>query len=492
MFTLIPDQNQKSELFYTENIHWYQYFKLFKVPKKDYDWFLDFVKENRIFYTISTELDQHIVIKVPTQFEKIFRTINRIEEINDFPFLWWDTELIKRKKSKDITWIKNGYKDFESLETIFRYLEKKYPSSVRISVLGKSHQQRPIYLLHITNHNSDFPYKIPIYVNSLHHGNEILSVEYVLDLVFLLLDEESVHLVNPPSQVIQKLSLEERKEFLEKLDIYLIPVVNPDGLERFWYESLHNGRKNGRNVDLNRNYPFHWHTSVVKASDVVPNSYMYRGVAPASEQEVQLIMNFLKQNPCSFGLSYHTYANKILFPYTIDTLWNPIPDRALYFGKKLLHQVVSFRKRPYTLTRKLYSVSGTDQDWIFNQTGCIAYIVEGSMNTPPFEVAKWSIVGSRRIWYNLFRIAIDEPRVEIEFFDSNYKIIKPKIQVKNFYFFENEEISNYYKNRWIFYLGNAKKLNLMLSFGKTFHKEIEIECSKICREKMNLTIRTNK
>lgn len=483
-------KNEFSEtLFFTERIHWYDYYTIVKVPKRNLKEFEDFLYKNLLKVKVTKEEEFFLIYKIPIEYSSEIKKLSYIEILKDFPFEFLDPEIYKRKNSKNLEILKEGYKDYETILIIINELLKKYPNYIKKYILGKTYKNREIFVLHLTNHNSFFPYKIPIYLNSLHHGNEILTVEYILDMIFLLLGEEYFKipdLIKNNKEFLINIPEEHRIKLLNELDIFLIPMVNPDGLEKFWYNSILAGRKNSRNVDLNRNYPFYWNTNIKNASQSDPSLPTYRGISPNSEIETQMIINFFKKNPCSFSISYHTYANKILFPYSIDTLWNPIPDRALYFGKQLLNKVYSFRKENYKLTRKLYSVDGTDQDWIYNQTGCIAFLVEGSMNHPPYEIAKYSILGIRNLWYNLFFIAMDSKRIEIEFYDNNFQPITPEISLLNISTFENENFSNFYKNRWIFYLGPLNKILLEVQH-KDIKKKFEFECSNICREKIYLT-----
>jgi protein MpaA len=63
------------------------------------------------------------------------------------------------------------------------------------------------------------------------------------------------------------------------VDLWLIPVVNPDGLAR-------HTRKNARGVDLNRNYPYRW-------ADL--DGRYESGRRAGSEPETQALMTFFRE-----------------------------------------------------------------------------------------------------------------------------------------------------------------------------------------------------
>jgi len=64
-------------------------------------------------------------------------------------------------------------------------------------------------------------------------------------------------------------------------ELHFVPCINPSGLDA-------NSRKNGRGVDLNRNFPFGW-----ADGDSDPSSISYRGPSPASEPETQAYIDYV-------------------------------------------------------------------------------------------------------------------------------------------------------------------------------------------------------
>lgn len=82
-------------------------------------------------------------------------------------------------------------------------------------------------------------------------------------------------------------------------DVWVVPVVNPDGLAR-------GTRKNFRGVDLNRNFPYSWR-------DLDGNYESGRG--PASEPETRALMHFLSNVRPKWIISFH----QPLYSVDLDT-----------------------------------------------------------------------------------------------------------------------------------------------------------------------------
>ncbi|MGL5827108.1 MAG: M14 family zinc carboxypeptidase, partial [Nocardioides sp.] len=73
------------------------------------------------------------------------------------------------------------------------------------------------------------------------------------------------------------------------IDLWVIPVYNPDGY-------ANNTRKNGRGVDLNRNFPYRW-------ADLDGN--YESGPSPSSEPETRAMMDFLTEIKPRRIVSFH-------------------------------------------------------------------------------------------------------------------------------------------------------------------------------------------
>jgi murein peptide amidase A len=73
------------------------------------------------------------------------------------------------------------------------------------------------------------------------------------------------------------------------LDLWVVPVYNPDGLAR-------HTRKNAHGVDLNRNYPYRW---------IRQTGGYDSGPRPRSEPETRAMMRFLSDVKPAYVLSFH-------------------------------------------------------------------------------------------------------------------------------------------------------------------------------------------
>lgn len=80
-----------------------------------------------------------------------------------------------------------------------------------------------------------------------------------------------------------------KRDRIRRLDLWVVPTVNPDGARR-------HHRKNARGVDLNRNYPVRWKR--------LRGPYD-SGPRPRSEPETRTIMRFLRRTHPRYVVSFH-------------------------------------------------------------------------------------------------------------------------------------------------------------------------------------------
>lgn len=310
-----------------------------------------------------------------------------------------------------------SYKDGAMVEAILRGYAELYPQLCRLEELGRSSQGRPILALRISDNPGRDEGEPMVLLNASHHSNELLSIDYALDAVRLLLEGQD---------------RAEVRRWTDALDIWVVPLVNPDGNYMFTNISRSGGRKNNRDtnengviepwdgVDLNRNYPFRWGSAGEVGSKSWRHSGQYRGPEAGSEAETQAMMALARRYHPVAVLSWHTNATVILSPYTIDDVDNPEPDAPWALAEAMSEAAgVQPSGRPYKVRRKLYSVDGVDQDWHYFEHGSAAYIIEGSHRRPSDpEVRQASIDGVRPLLTTLLDRIIFGPTLSLSVVDS--------------------------------------------------------------------------
>ncbi|KAI5617250.1 carboxypeptidase A1 (pancreatic) precursor, partial [Silurus asotus] len=171
---------------------------------------------------------------------------------------------------------------------------------------------------------------------------------------------------------------------LDKMDIFLELVTNPDGYEythtsnRMWRKTRRiNSGSSCFGVDPNRN----WGTGYGGAgSSSNPCSETYRGPSVYSESEVKSIVDFTKShgNLKAF-LTIHSYSQMLLYPYG-DTS-TPCVDEAELdeLALKATSDLESLYGTKYTYGSTfdtIYQASGVTTDWAYDQGVKYSYTFE--------------------------------------------------------------------------------------------------------------------
>jgi len=237
--------------------------------------------------------------------------------------------------------------------------------------IGQSIEGRDLWAVKISDNPGVDENEAEVLFDGVTHAREIMTVEMILHYMRYLLDGYGV---------------DQTATFLvDNREIYFVPVLNPDG---FVYNELTDPaggglwRKNRRNVgggcfgvDLNRNYPYAWGG---QGASTICSDETYRGTGPASEPEVQVMMNFINSRDFVTHQSFHSFAELILHSWGYDNV-PQAPDDSLLgaIGTTMA------RDSGYPAGQAgdlLYNASGNAFDWSYGDTTAhtkiIAYTTE--------------------------------------------------------------------------------------------------------------------
>lgn len=276
-----------------------------------------------------------------------------------------------------------NYHTYDELTTELRAIAGKYPNLVKLGEIGKSWEttkgkaSRSLWSMRINGKGTpDSKPGIVFFGN--HHARELVTVEIPLLLIKHLLDNygKDADITN----------------MLDTTDIWVIPMVNPDG--HTLAEQGNNWRKNKNDnkdvsptasmgVDLNRNYGHQWNTG---GSSADTRSETYHGKNAFSEPETQAIRDFMKgQKNLKIMMSYHSFSNLILYPWGWSK--SPTPDAAKF--KTIGGKLGAMSGYKAQSAADLYIASGITDDYAYAQLKMLAFTTEigswGDGFDPPYS-----------------------------------------------------------------------------------------------------------
>lgn len=232
---------------------------------------------------------------------------------------------------------------------------------------------------------------------------------------------------------------EEITRYVDNFELWIVPIVNPEGyqvvMEELDYTFRKNKRDNNENgvfdfvfyhgndtdgVDLNRNFPFNW-----DGPDAIDewHSSFYRGPGPASESETQAMIRLCERERFTFSIWYHSsatglFAETIIYPYKYqDTIICPDQDRngaiAYRYAMNLMAEDVGAYNAQ--ISQRMH---GNAPDWEYYRFATVSFMTEiGTETQPPFEVAEFQM---RNHFYGLeylFRRTLDEEILRVHVTD---------------------------------------------------------------------------
>lgn len=293
---------------------------------------------------------------------------------------------VSPRSSNPTSQLDDKFKTPEEIVAILNKVHAAYPEITKIIKIGESLEGRPILALRITDHPETNERGEPAMLfNSMHHAREIMSPEVSLDIIEYL---------------VTNYKTDKRVNFwVNNLDIWVVPMLNVDGNAKVWAGNpmWRKNTRDGHGVDLNRNYPFQW--GHCNGSSGSRYSDTYRGAAPGSEPETQILMNLVSKVRPVFDISFHSYSNLVIYP--LGCKGDRVSDRPLVEGIGA-HVGKLIDYTPGYGWELLYSTDGGDIDWMYDRWGVLSYVLEVNSRSegfhPPFSKRDETVKRNRAGW----------------------------------------------------------------------------------------------
>jgi carboxypeptidase T len=263
----------------------------------------------------------------------------------------------------------SGYHTVQTIEEDLQRLAEDNPEIVELHEIGRSVEGRPLWALRIGERRGSSR-KVAVF--GCHHAREWVAVEVPYRLAEHLVDNASADPV---------------RSWLQQGEVWVAPMVNPDGHEhtrtrdRLWRKNRRRNADGSIGVDPNRNYGYMWGTLDVATSSHVPSDETYVGPRAFSEPEVRAVRDLVARELVGGVLTYHSYSQLILYPwgYTAD----PVPDDADLLSMRGLAEemqrlVKGVHGRTYVAQQasQLYPTAGDLTDWAYGEYDVPAFTVE--------------------------------------------------------------------------------------------------------------------
>ncbi|MGX8702799.1 M14 family zinc carboxypeptidase [Caproiciproducens sp.] len=284
---------------------------------------------------------------------------------------------------------------YQILERDIQGLKARYPF-LEVGIAGLSVLGKNLYYLRLGSGPNQ------VFYNAAHHALEWITSPLLMKftenfLYTYTLNQTLGDGYNP-------------REIWNQSSIYIIPMVNPDGVDLVlnglqpdnpYYQDLiawNNGstdfsavwQANNRGVDLNHNYNAAWQESKDAEAEygvTGPGPTRYSGPFPVSEPETQTVVNFTQTHDFRLVIAYHTQGRVIY--------WN-FMDMAPPEGRTIGEEFAAISGYRLDQTAGIASYAGY-KDWFIQDYRRPGYTIEVGLGRNPISISQFNTIYQENI-----------------------------------------------------------------------------------------------
>lgn len=271
------------------------------------------------------------------------------------------------------------YHTYQSLTAELQSLQENHSAIMSLSSIGKTYEGRDLWMVKLSDNVTEEEDEPGVLFMAAHHGNEWPGVEICLFFIRYMVEN------------YENNSLLQIREIINTTQIYLLPMVNPDGVTADTRKNCapnhglfgKSSSVTSYGVNLNRNYDDPWFLAYLfpvrfYLPMILPDaSFNYRGPYPFSENETKAVKSFAESHEFSISISYHSYGEFIIYPWMHTT--KQTPDEPLF---RSVGENISAFNGYYLYVKNdrlipLYGGTlGSSENWLYREKGTLAYTVE--------------------------------------------------------------------------------------------------------------------
>ncbi len=260
----------------------------------------------------------------------------------------------------------DNFHSYEETLADMQAAEQNHPDIAQLVNLGNSWEteqgiaERYIWAIKISDNATIEEDEPEVLIMGCHHAREIITPEIVLAYMNLLLDSYG------SDPYLTRL--------VDTRQIWLVPLVNPDGythvltMDSWWRKNRRDNGDGSFGVDLNRNYSFQWGLFDNWYVNSTPSDDCYRGPEPFSEPELQAVKNLVESHNFITALSFHSYAQEILYPWGYQTSYTPDHNSFTALADSIITYNGYGHGTSWEVLNASYLTNGNSEDWFYGDT----------------------------------------------------------------------------------------------------------------------------
>jgi carboxypeptidase T len=288
-----------------------------------------------------------------------------------------------------------NYYTYQNMTRLLKSYANNHSDIMNLTSIGKTYQGRDIWMVKISDNVSADENEPGVLFMGAHHGNEKPSYEVLIYFIKYLVDNYEKNNSKKPTNIDP--AVDRVKNIVNNTQIYIIPMVNPDGVEANSRKNCapnhgpfgHSKKITSYGVNLNRNYDYRWYLIYLHPQFYVPWTQIrdrglnYHGPYPFSENETIAVKKFVETHNISISISYHTFSQIIFYPWLFTS--KPNKDEKLFIS---IGENIS-KINNYTLTRHLNlppwyrATIGGSEDWLYGRHNILAFLIELGKSSAP-------------------------------------------------------------------------------------------------------------
>ena len=288
------------------------------------------------------------------------------------------------------TMLPDFYHRYSDVETKILGWQTEYPNRVKVEKIGYSQLEGiPLYAVKLAWNVEIDADKPAILVAGQIHAEEVMGLEVVMEHI---------------QRILQNQNQNPYRRWLQNLELWFIPTLNPEGhnvvtegLDLTYRKNKRDNNGNGifdyvvgkgydiDGVDLNRNFPFNWvhGDSLYHFPPGVNEPYdYYRGPQPGSESELHGLMSLLERKHFVYSIIWHSsrsgnFSEKVYYPFNWYNC-RPSPDMeiAKSLGDGVAANIMKFGSGQSYENLPSLSRTGNAHDWFYKQHGTLQLMIE--------------------------------------------------------------------------------------------------------------------